>query len=602
MAWMTPNTGDRSHQSITQRNAPNAARGSRSGRSQRMAVYAIALLVLLGTVSHAQVGAVLPLPRQTFLDNSGNVVANGSLTVQQCGTTTPLTVYSDSTLSTGLPDPVTLNSAGRPQTGAGVETAVYLTAVCHKFILKNSAGTTLWTQDNVYPQNYLGSGTASRLTYLRGDYAWASLFALTPEDYSAVGDGVTNDTTALSNFITAVEASTHKVGILGCKTYLINAALPTINTTGVKLIGCGAASSHDVGTLGGVGVTVIKWDAAAAGAAMLTIQPDTGASAQRLDGIRIEGITFDASADATYGLVINSVFNSFFDVSVYNAVTDGMKLGVVATLGEARDLQRNVFRYTSRQIEAPAGVGLRLTGDATANVSMNIFERIDVAHANAEAISLDGSDNNTWQSVRCLESGTATNSIIFRGSDASATQISANEEFWHVTVNQAVIAKGTSSYTYPAANIRIHALDKGNGSPDPTIETGASLYWSNQTTPIYDGVWQTYTPTIAASAGTFTTVSATGRYQYKPNGIQLEITVVITTIGTASGYWTATLPVTSKNNPHGSALAAIEIQSTGAVGGGYVGPAATTVVVRAADGSFFGTTGRTVIVTGFYAT
>lgn len=142
----------------------------------RIAAYCSALLLLAAT-AFAQVGGVLPVPRQTFLDTSGNVVASGSLYTYVCGTTTDKDAYSDVGVSVALPHPITLNSAGRPQTGAGVETAVYLAAACYKFVLKDSGGSTLWTQDNIYPPNYLGSGTLGSSYFLRGDatsgYTWA---------------------------------------------------------------------------------------------------------------------------------------------------------------------------------------------------------------------------------------------------------------------------------------------------------------------------------------------------------------------------------------------------------------------------------------------
>lgn len=163
--------------------APNRPSAAGMSQSTHMGGYlskVAAILVVLcapNPLLWAQAGGVIPAPRQTFLDNSGNVVASGSLYHYTCGTTTDLNVYSDSALSSALPQPITLNSAGRPQTGGSVETAVYLTAVCHKFVLKDSTGATIWTQDNIYPQNYLGSGTLGNSYFLRGDatsgYTWA---------------------------------------------------------------------------------------------------------------------------------------------------------------------------------------------------------------------------------------------------------------------------------------------------------------------------------------------------------------------------------------------------------------------------------------------
>lgn len=55
--------------------------------------------------------------------------------------------------------------------------------------------------------------------------------------------------------------------------------------------------------------------------------------------------------------------------------------------------------------------------------------------------------------------------------------------------------------------------------------------------------WTSYTPTITAQSGTFTTVSATGRYKIIGKTVFVTITITITTAGTAAGAILATLPV-----------------------------------------------------------
>lgn len=59
--------------------------------------------------------------------------------------------------------------------------------------------------------------------------------------------------------------------------------------------------------------------------------------------------------------------------------------------------------------------------------------------------------------------------------------------------------------------------------------------------------WTTYTPTVAAGAGSFTSVSATGRYKQIGKTVFVQITITITTNGTASSYFTVTAPFSSPN-------------------------------------------------------
>lgn len=54
--------------------------------------------------------------------------------------------------------------------------------------------------------------------------------------------------------------------------------------------------------------------------------------------------------------------------------------------------------------------------------------------------------------------------------------------------------------------------------------------------------WSTYTPTIAATSGTFTSVVGAGRYKKIGRVVFLQVNIVITTNGTAAGTITSTLP------------------------------------------------------------
>ena len=59
----------------------------------------------------------------------------------------------------------------------------------------------------------------------------------------------------------------------------------------------------------------------------------------------------------------------------------------------------------------------------------------------------------------------------------------------------------------------------------------------------FASAWKTYTPTVTASSGAFTSYTASGRYKEMGKTIQLQIQINITNAGTASGGTNATLPV-----------------------------------------------------------
>jgi hypothetical protein len=79
-----------------------------------------------------------------FSDNNGNPLSGGLLYTYAAGTTTPQTTYTSISGVTANTNPVVLDAAGR------VSGEIWLTeGQLYKFVLKNSAGVTIGTYDNV---------------------------------------------------------------------------------------------------------------------------------------------------------------------------------------------------------------------------------------------------------------------------------------------------------------------------------------------------------------------------------------------------------------------------------------------------------------------
>jgi VCBS repeat-containing protein len=82
-----------------------------------------------------------PLRFQEF-DSNGDPLSGGLLYSYAAGTTTPQATYTSSSLGTPNANPVVLDSAGRA--------AVWLDpSLSYKFVLKDSGGSTIYTEDNV---------------------------------------------------------------------------------------------------------------------------------------------------------------------------------------------------------------------------------------------------------------------------------------------------------------------------------------------------------------------------------------------------------------------------------------------------------------------
>lgn len=81
-------------------------------------------------------------PAVQFFTNDGEVLAGGSITFTDSGTTTPRTTWSDPGLTTPNPNPVPLDGAGRPNVDIWMDGS-------YRIVLRDSLGATLVTLDDV---------------------------------------------------------------------------------------------------------------------------------------------------------------------------------------------------------------------------------------------------------------------------------------------------------------------------------------------------------------------------------------------------------------------------------------------------------------------
>jgi hypothetical protein len=541
-----------------------------------------------------------------FFDNNGVILSGGKIYTYAAGTTTPQAVYTSVSGSTPHANPIVLDSAGRVPGGE-----IWLTSgVSYKFVIETSTSILIGSYDNITGINTaITAINADMVTY---DPPFVGGVATTAEnkfaqsvsvsDFGAVGNGVADDTVALTNFFNSAIARPGVRHFMNDAVYLVTGVLPTINVSNVWIEGVGA-EIHDTGEL--ISGTVIKWGGASATTGPLVkISAVSGASNQRISSVTFTGIGIDCNSGALlYGMEIYSARQCTIDVAIANARTAGMQLGVVATLGEGRDLQRCDIKLQSRQIEAAAGLGLVLSGDASANVSMNNFW-VDAQISNAQSIYCVNSDNNIWDYVRVykIPAGTATEGVSLLGG-ATASQTSRAEKFNFYTANTPIHVYGTAgspSFASPSVGNNVY-LDKENGTPNPDVEVGGEIGIIYNTTKLPQNSWIEYTPTVTAQTGTITTYSAKGRYITRGNLLTISVNILITTNGTGAGYLNVSLPITCVGSSlGGTCLNGKERGITGSGVSAYVDAGTSTALVQNFSGSYPGGDGYLLCFSGAY--
>jgi len=131
-----------------------------------------------------------------------------------------------------------------------------------------------------------------------------------------------------------------------------------------------------------------------------------------------------------------------------------------------------------------------------------------------------------------------------------------------------LVKKGISTVAavYPAVTGTVYT----NG-----IEFPATQVASSNVNTLDDYEEGTYTPTVTASSGTFTTVSAVGKYTKVGNVVVAQIRATLTAIGTAVSTLRVTLPFTAAADNY-SAGSGFESASTAFALGVFVDPATPT--------------------------
>jgi hypothetical protein len=100
--------------------------------------------------------AAILFPELQFSDENGVPLAAGTIETYIAGTSTPQVTYSDSTGNVSVGTSVTLDAEGRPNSGNGIWLGSTTT---YKFIIKDSAGNTIQTVDNISSGGFTGSSS-----------------------------------------------------------------------------------------------------------------------------------------------------------------------------------------------------------------------------------------------------------------------------------------------------------------------------------------------------------------------------------------------------------------------------------------------------------
>lgn len=337
------------------------------------------------------------IPKIQFSSATGAPLANGTLTTYLAGTTTPTPTWQDQALTILNTNPVQLDSRG--------ECILWLdSTVVYKFVLKNAAGVTQWTQDNI-----TNTGSGANISFIQaGTGAVATTVQaklreiVTVTDFSGLQVAVDAGFTLIKIPQTATVTLTGNISIPAGVSMQIDGTvtgagrldfLGSCNVFGAGVVACGATWCMSVaaGDISISGLTIGK--AACHG---ILIYPTAQINSIRIQNNRIRGVQYGILRTPIAAVGDISVLNAEISGNIIeNCSGDGIEWNIGPLDRRVSIRDNTIFNVNGTVVNS--GIGIGVAGRAYNNTSdlSTYMQQVDICgniiHSARQGIHVEAS-------------------------------------------------------------------------------------------------------------------------------------------------------------------------------------------------------------------
>lgn len=446
-------------------------------------------------------GTLAPWFDSQLSDDNGDPLSGGFLYTYIAGTTTNLATYSDPDLAPGHANanPIVLDSAGR--TGA-----IYLSAAAYKFVLKNSTGGTIKTQDNiqanapfnvatditgtagesltagdvVYISDGSGGATAGRWYKADADFTYSSSSA------GIIGVVPVAIASAASGAIRLQGSITGLAGLVSGTVYYVSATAGGLTSSApanARFVGVADSTTTIVLAPSLVGAAALmnfnnpgSFTVVATGAVGLSVINNTTSAVVQTSGTGID--TLQMVSAATGASIIKNVTNSNLlfgtnNLTRFKLLAGGnieMASGNTITMVAGADLILDI--PTGRSLLTKVNGTTKVTTDSSGNMSLaGTGTQLTLSPGSGNAtVQLAGNAGDTLQ----LVAAGAGTSILKNVSNSALLLGANNAEVIRLDVTGSVQLGGSAVRAGTAGTKRLDIFD--GTAPTSTLAAGISLY------------------------------------------------------------------------------------------------------------------------------